>query len=848
MTEVRPSDYWFSNTAIYIQLNAAGDPNYIHANCSAGSMVMCYVRGVSGLGYDNAHNYRRWTLIASPTVFHDDEPRYVFIAIPKSNAADAVAQVVFPSEVIDIYGKNASDQQIGSTDYYYINTQGIISASRVGGVQCNRAWTHDIDCGKLASDEAIASGGEGSWWEWNAATDMVKFLKTISEAVFQRLTATFAEITQLMLGGKTLNSVATADGDSPTPDDATDAVVTPAYASKRYLSKEHDDVAKGNITFKNSIVVEGETILKEKTTVGDFQKDIQVGIGSRSGIRLTPEGDIIARSLELSESLNVPVIKYNQIEVLSGTRWDSAGKGRIKEIVSTDDTDHTCQFILDLNDGEPGEFLVDDILRGFWHNLDNTKNAQASTDDRKGNIQRAGFMSLYCRVVAIANVVERTVDNVTVYLAQDANYVAQAEDKVLENGLVTVQMRQYTDTSSWSPYPEQWSVLSVSGSFSADPSRIDRQRFTVYTTTYIARFEGVNTWEWEEHTFKGGWGNLSGFSMLALNANGSISRKEFQGSGFVDENIYLYGVLDQFTRFSDSVSIVLSRPDGTIADGEQLRADFILKDIDGNVILDDYVLTITRQSGNATADAQWDADMAALYPNGIPAALYFQFSDIPENGAVYVIAATRDVTTPSGSTAQYTTSASFVLSRAYAVEDFQGPWDPGVQYTRTTRTYPTVTHSGCKWYLMVQSDTGTEPMPFSTVWGMVYGVDDMTIRFYDASGHQITSAACYPGSVNLYLEPRLLCGNIDITDMLSDSDWSWSRYTGYYGEATDTRDAADAQSDQGWVNAHWSGSTPTRIITLNNYDMPPTWGSGKIVNFIVTADFNGLLVTTYVKF
>ena len=76
MTVARPSDYWFSSSALFVQLNAAGDRNYIHANCSSGSMVMCYMRGIDGLGFDNGHNYRRWTLIASPTVFHDDDPRY----------------------------------------------------------------------------------------------------------------------------------------------------------------------------------------------------------------------------------------------------------------------------------------------------------------------------------------------------------------------------------------------------------------------------------------------------------------------------------------------------------------------------------------------------------------------------------------------------------------------------------------------------------------------------------------------------------------------------------------------------------------------------------------------------
>ena len=67
MTTAKTSDYWFSPSALFIQLNAVGDRNYIHANTSFGTMVMCYMRDIEGLGYDNGHNYRRWPLIASPT-------------------------------------------------------------------------------------------------------------------------------------------------------------------------------------------------------------------------------------------------------------------------------------------------------------------------------------------------------------------------------------------------------------------------------------------------------------------------------------------------------------------------------------------------------------------------------------------------------------------------------------------------------------------------------------------------------------------------------------------------------------------------------------------------------------
>ena len=242
---------------------------------------MCYMRGIDGLGFDNGHNYRRWTLIASPTVFHDDDPRYVYIAIPKSNAADIPAQVVWPSEELDIYGCNEGGTQVGSTDYYYIWTRGIISASRVNGVAQDRVWSQVVDTGTLASDEAIASGGEGTWWEYIATTDMVKFLKTISEAVFEKLTASWASITQLVLHGHTINGV--ANPETVADANANDKLVTPAYAKTQYLSRTHDDTANGDITFNNSILVKGETVLKRSVTIGDYEKDIQVGIGSRTG-------------------------------------------------------------------------------------------------------------------------------------------------------------------------------------------------------------------------------------------------------------------------------------------------------------------------------------------------------------------------------------------------------------------------------------------------------------------------------------------------------------------------------------------------------------------------------------
>lgn len=252
-TEARTSNYWISTNAIYIQLNAMGEANYIQGNVASGAYILCYMQGIEGLGYDAGHNYQRWQLSLSPTVFPDNRRRYIYVAIPRARQSDNdMAFVCFPPERIDIYGKKISDgSQLGSTDYYYVFLQGIISASETeaGALQL-RDWEAQIETGTLASDEAIASGGEGSWWQFNSASDTITFLKTILSATFDTLTAKVAKITNLVLGGSTLTGVATED----TSSESNDKVVTPKFMSlfgeQQWLSKTHDDAAKGEITFE----------------------------------------------------------------------------------------------------------------------------------------------------------------------------------------------------------------------------------------------------------------------------------------------------------------------------------------------------------------------------------------------------------------------------------------------------------------------------------------------------------------------------------------------------------------------------------------------------------------------
>lgn len=262
-TEAKNTNYWISSTALYIQLNAMGEPDYIQCSVVSGASILCYMQGIPGLEYDAGHNYQRWSLAAYPSIFPDSERKYVYVAIPRLPTTDNnQATVVFPGQKIDLYGKaittikaenstaEIASEQIGNEAYYYIFTGGIISEVKTDTDNTRkREWVQHVDCGSLATDEALASGGEGAWWKYNSVTDTVTFLKEILNASFDDLTAKVAKITKLVLNGNEVTGVA----DNATMETSNTAIVTPQYLGqfgvKHFLAKDKDDVASGFITF-----------------------------------------------------------------------------------------------------------------------------------------------------------------------------------------------------------------------------------------------------------------------------------------------------------------------------------------------------------------------------------------------------------------------------------------------------------------------------------------------------------------------------------------------------------------------------------------------------------------------
>ena len=105
----QPGDYWISQSAINISLNALGEADRIQVSVASGAVIMCWIKDVKaasagddyagngdGLDYGVDHQPRRWPISLSPTYFNSHTAKYVYVAIPRSASVGSVATVVFP--------------------------------------------------------------------------------------------------------------------------------------------------------------------------------------------------------------------------------------------------------------------------------------------------------------------------------------------------------------------------------------------------------------------------------------------------------------------------------------------------------------------------------------------------------------------------------------------------------------------------------------------------------------------------------------------------------------------------------------------------------------------------------
>lgn len=413
MTQFLSSQYWIAPNAITFGLNAMGDPQKVSVSISSGAVVMAYMPGVEGLGYDNGHNFRRWRLrgyasllqaatvtqeIAgepSDTTYPATYPKYVYILIPRSAQVGDEATVGFAPCEIDYLGFDANGIQVGSSSYFYLFTRGVISASVEGG---NRSWSHQIETGTLATEEAYQEGSNMPWFVWDSVTDTVKFMKKIFMDVaswFDNLRT--SAISFVGTGSQDKGTVTSVADFGSMSDNSTQAIVTPKYlldreasVEQKYLRKDQDDETEYKLTAAD---LEALNTLKakiaeieESMTVGklndlskgtlknpNFQDDFLNG----TSWGIFPSGRMQLNTLEVRTSLKVLELIFNR---LTATESDYVftEAGTIEEIISHNGDEYVLQ-IEKRNDSDFHAFRCGDILRGVYNDLANLGGGQFYT-------------------------------------------------------------------------------------------------------------------------------------------------------------------------------------------------------------------------------------------------------------------------------------------------------------------------------------------------------------------------------------------------------------------------------------------------------------------------------------
>ena len=594
MTQATPDNYWISSDSLYIELNAMGNPDYIQASCVSDAQILVYVTNV--ISYDAGHNYQRWPILISPTVFSTHSEKYLYAAIPRTTQDGSYAQIVFPSEPIDIYGLNAEGKKVGSEKYYYIFLQGIISSSGDNGT-IKRVWRQSLSTGVLASDEAISSITKKSeWYDYSTVSELVTFLKDLTMKAGTIFINLFAKTIDVVSGGAinlaanssinfdtnghinlgtdssiTFKGQGTVTGmaNNDTDKRSEDKIVTPAYVDNKALSRVHADTASGHIGFLDGLSSDELSMMKKGVQFGERFAEGQTGFGGK----IDGDGAAQLDSLTLRSFLEVPELRFNRVSIQVGNRWRAPGGGIIDHVVIDCDENgnelYSGTAYLHLEEGEIGKVYEDDICQGIWHDgINPSENAADDYDDSKGNFKFSGFYTAYFRI-----------------------------DKVLSVNGGTNNAFHYSlrNDGKWKLFKHPSSMMHFVcyGNF----SNANRQQSRYSTLTYERYLTEVNTWEFGESNIAAQFGDLSNLSVFGLKMDGY--------SAYL-KNIYMSGTIKQFEAIGRKMVIDQSL-NGYMAPDE--TETVMVQIVDGYMQdhTNEYNFKVERDTGDAASDAVWNA-------------------------------------------------------------------------------------------------------------------------------------------------------------------------------------------------------------------------------------------------
>ena len=386
------------------------------------------------------------------------------------------------------------------------------------------------------------------------------------------------------------------------------------YSARRvkndFLSKVSDDVAAGRITF-----AQGLRAVMASTMEGgvQFGKEFADGVKGFGG-KIDEHGDAWLGGLRLRDFLEVPELRYNRTEITVGNAWGAPGGGVIESVTPVRNADGTLTdkgtITLHLEEGEIGAVAVGDLCQGIFHDAVNTdNNATADSDDGRGNFHFAGFCTVYFRVIGII--------------------------ESGRNSVFRYQLREVSERWPWQHHPSAQMHFVGYGNITDKT----RQTSRYSTRTYERYLHNVNGWEIGSGNIAAQFGDLSNLSIFGI---------DMQGYSAYLDNVYMRGRIEQLD-LTPRLELEYGG-DGFMAYGDTRTVKCRMYrgwlEMTGGI-----EWTVTRDTGNASADAAWSAKAKAADFVGEIALHYGGPDDdlgaTPDTGATFTFTATAGGQTAS---------------------------------------------------------------------------------------------------------------------------------------------------------------------------------------------------------
>lgn len=261
-----------------------------------------------------------------------------------------------------------------------------------------------------------------------------------------------------------------------------------------FLRKDKPDSTEYPIAFKGG------------ATFGNY-----VGGFHGSGARINEKGEGEMRSLQLWEFLEVPELRFNRIDVVSGELWNAIAFGLIESV----DTENKI-VKLKLEEGELAGLHVNDFCRGIFHNL--TGNATTTGVDSAGFDVVVGFSTAYF-----------------------------TPTEIIDNAHFRYELKPGTTV-----HPSMAMKFAVYG----NPIEKNRQHSAYSTRTYQRYLRNVSTWEINpgKH-ISSQWGDLSN---LVINGESLAEGSIYLNNVYFGGNVWNVPGLDNSLKGQDAYSVTLS--------------------------------------------------------------------------------------------------------------------------------------------------------------------------------------------------------------------------------------------------------------------------------------------------